>query len=144
MKRIEVDEFTFETLLCVLEKGQSMQYDIENYLRPYSISHGRFSILLTLYKHLDEWVNLSYLAKVLNKKRPTITGMIKKLLLDGMILESADAQDGRKKAVKLGRKGYKLLEKTVPNYNKRIIEIGHKLTIEEKKILQKLVKKINI
>lgn len=144
MERFKVDGYTFETLLSVLEKGLAMQNDIEEYLRPYEISHGRFSILMTLYKHLNQWVNPSSIATELNKSRPTITGMIKKLLLDGLIDEKCDDSDGRKKVVKLNTKGYELLGEIIPDYNKRIISIGKNLSYQEKEELQKLVKKLNI
>lgn len=144
MNYFEVDEFTFETLLTVLEKGNAMQNDIEEYLRPFNISHGRFSILLTLYKHLNDWVHPSYLADALNKRRPTITGMIKKLAADGFITEKDDEVDGRKKVIKLNENGYSLLSKIIPDYNKRIIQIGRYLTDDEKHMLIKLVRKIQI
>lgn len=144
MKYFEVDDFTFETLLCVFQLGNEMQNDIELYLKKFNISHGRFSILLTLYKRLNEWVSPSYLAKELKKKKPTITGMIKKLIDDGLIVQIDNNSDARSKLYKLSNKGYKLLGQIIPEYNNRLITMGVNLTHDEKIQLQQLLRKINI
>ncbi len=144
MEKFDVDDFTFDSLLGVLQKGLAMQNDIEEYLRPFNISHGRFSILLTLSATMDESVCPSHLAEVLNKKRPTITGMMKKLVKDSMVIEVSDGKDARRKLVKLGQAGYDLLERIVPDYNNRIKFIGSGLTHDEKLELKRLVGKIKI
>lgn len=144
MKQFDVDNFTFETLLSVYLTGIAMQNDIENFLIKYKISHGRFSILLTLYKKLNEWVAPSYLSKELNKKKPTITGMMKKLLDERLVVQIDNKTDGRSKLYKLSRLGYDTLGTIIPEYNRRIIEMGTNLTNAEKKQLQLLIKKIKI
>lgn len=144
MEKFDVDEFTFESLVGVLEKGVAMQNDIEEYLRPYNISHGRFSILLTLYGYPDYWLSPTFLAKKLRKTKPTITGMMKKLIKNRMVIEKIDEDDARRKMYQLAPEGYDLLKKIIPKYNKRIIEIGSTLTLEEKVQLKRIVGKINI
>lgn len=139
-----VDDFTFESLVGVLQKGTAMLNDIEEYLRKFNISHGRFSILLTLYSRLNGRFKPSELAQVLGKKKPTITGMLKKLVKDGYVQEIPDPDDLRSKCVKISNEGYKLLGEIIPDYNNRIIEIGKNLTDQEKKELKRLVDKINI
>ncbi len=144
MDRFEVDEFTFEALVGVLQKGMKMQNDIEEYLRPFKISHGRFSILLTLYEVMGQSISPSLIAEKLDKKRPTITGMLKKLVKDKMVIEVPDVEDGRRKLVKLGETGYVLLKSIIPEYNHKIMDIGSELTADEKKELKRLVAKIKI
>ncbi len=144
MENFDVDDFTFNALLGVLQKGMAMQNDIEEYLRPFNISHGRFSILLTLYGDTSLGMSPSYLADVLNKKRPTVTGMMKKLIKDEMVFEVVGDFDGRQKMFGLAPNGLNLLKKIIPEYNKRIVEIGSQLTLEDKIQLKRLVAKINI
>lgn len=138
-----VDNFTFDCLVPVLEKGMAMQNDIEEYLRPFNISHGRFSIILTLYGH-NRSMKPGELAEVLKRKRPTITGMLKKLVKEEYISEVVSPEDGRSKEVQLNSKALDLLTKIIPEYNLRIVEMGKNLTDDEKVLLKKLVNKINI
>lgn len=144
MDYFKVDDFTFETLLSIYSLGTEMQNDIERHLLKFNISHGRFSILLTMYKKLNEWISPSYLATELKKKKPTITGMIKKLQDEGLVVFINNNKDARGKLYKLSNKGYKLLGKIIPEYNNRIIKMGENLTNDEKKQLQNLLKKIKI
>lgn len=144
MKYFEIDDFTFETLLSIFQLGTEMQNDIEKFLHKFNISHGRFSILLAMYKRLNEWVSPSYLSDELKKKKPTITGMIKKLAEEGLIVQVDNTTDARGKLFKLSNQGYKLLGKIIPEYNKRIIKMGEHLTDDEKMQLKQILGKIKI
>jgi DNA-binding MarR family transcriptional regulator len=140
----KVDELSFYTLLRIVEAGKALQYDIEEFLKPFHISHGRFSILLTLYKYDGGPVSPSTLAAELNKKRPTITEMLKKLVHDALAVEIPDPGDGRKKRIKLGKEGFQLLERIIPVYNKRIMEMAKGLSEREKKLLMRLLSKLSM
>ncbi|MBN2444383.1 MAG: MarR family transcriptional regulator, partial [Spirochaetales bacterium] len=139
----EVDDESFYALLSVLEAGAALLYDVETFLKPFRISHGRFSILLTLYKYLGKPVSPSTIAEDVKKKRPTITGMLQKLVHDNLISEIPDPEDGRKKLVKLSKKGFQLLEKIIPVYNKRIISLAGSLSLKDKRQLMNLIAKLN-
>lgn len=142
--RIETDDLTFWTLLAIYKTGSKLINDIEEFLKPFSISHGRFSILLTLYRYLETPLYPSDIADALEISRPTVAVMLKKLVRDGQVIKVTDETDRRKSKLKLSKDGFTLLERIIPLYNERIIRFGSKLTEDEKKLLKELLAKVNI
>lgn len=146
----QVDESGFYTLLRVWETGNALLNDLEEFLKGFGLSHGRFSILLTLYQKQvqnqdsGKAVAPSKIAGELKKQRPTISGMLRKLVDDKLVAEIPDSGDGRKKLLKLNSRGFKLLERIIPQYNKRIACFAGNLSEEERIQLRDLLAKIRI
>ena len=137
------DDTTFYALLALLQGGMWLLNDIEAFLTRYNISHGRFSILLAILESPGKATLPAETAVVLGKSRPTITGMIKKLEADGLIMTETPDADGRKKVLVLTEKGENLLEEIIPAYGKRLDFMGKNLTDREKKHLMNLISKIS-
>lgn len=142
--RIEVDDLSFWSLLAIYKTGSKLINDFEEFLKPFNISHGRFSILLTLYRYLDTPLYPSDIAEALEISRPTVAVMLKKLVRDGQVIKMADENDKRKSKLKLSKQGFQLLEKIIPVYNKQIVKFASNLTDDEKKLLMELLAKVNI
>lgn len=142
--RIKVDDLTFAALVSIYKTGSKLLNDIEEFLKPYNISHGRFSILLNLYEHLGRSLYPSDIADSLEISRPTVTGMLKKLVRDGLVTRVVDGDDARKSKIRLSKSGFALLEQIIPIYNKRVVMFGEGLNDEEKYKLIELLGKIRI
>ena len=139
----ELDNLTFYSMLSVLQGGMWLLNDIEEYLRPYDMSHGRFSILISILGSADGHRHPIELARVLGRSKPTIARMIDRLEKDGYVQIGMVPGDQRKKRLSLTESAYKLLADVVPDYNKRISIMGRGLSDEEKYQLMILVSKIN-
>ena len=139
----KLDDLTFRSLLSVLEGGMRLQNDIENFLKPFSISHGRFSILLTLLRNEDSDVIHKEISSFLGKSLPTITKMLARLTADGLIEVSKSAGDRRVKKFNLSIKGRNLLDEIIPAYNKRLGRMASGLDSPEKEQLISLISKLS-
>jgi len=139
----KLDELTFYSLLSVLQGGMWMQNDIEKFLKPYGLSHGRFSILLTLLENEESDVIHKDISSFLGKSLPTITRMLERLTADGLIRVRQAEKDKRMKTFHLRTQGKKLIDEIIPAYNKRLREIGSGLSSDEKAQLMSLIAKLN-
>jgi DNA-binding MarR family transcriptional regulator len=139
----QLDNLSFYSMLSILQGGMWLLNDIESFLRKYNFSHGRFSILLSVLQSREKMIYPVEIAQALGKSKPTITKMIEKLRIEGFIQVLTDSTDRRAKRLKLTNKSYKLLNKIIPVYNRRIIEMSSGLSDDDKYQLMTLVAKIN-
>jgi DNA-binding MarR family transcriptional regulator len=120
-----------------------LQSDIEKYLGEYKLSHGRFSILLSIFESPVNSLIGNELSARLGVGKATITKMIDKLISEEYVIYIADKNDLRRKKYFLTNKANKLLQKIIPGYQKRLREISTNLTDTEKESLIKILSKIN-
>jgi DNA-binding MarR family transcriptional regulator len=138
-----LDDLTFHSLLGILQSGMWLLSDIEKYLRNFGLSHGRFSILLSLLESPERALIGNELAVRLGKSKPTITKMIEKLIQEGYILQSSEKTDLRKKMYSLSKKAKKLLNRITPGYAERLNEVALGLSTRDKSALLEILAKIN-
>jgi len=138
-----LDNLTFYSILGVLQGGMWLLNDIEEFLKQYNISHGRFSILLMILEAKGQPLQASAVAQKLGKSKPTITKMIDKLHQDIMITISPDKRDGRVKILTLTSKAVDFLTISIPEYNKRLMVMSADLSNDEKIQLMNILAKIN-
>jgi len=143
MPKARVDDLTFYALLSVLQGGMWLLNDIEDFLKPYGISHGRFSILLALLQSADQALISREIAVLLGKSKPTVARMLERLASDGLIRLHGDSADGRKKRITLTAKATALLGRIVPAYNSRIASMSRDLTATDKRSLMRIIAKID-
>jgi DNA-binding MarR family transcriptional regulator len=91
------DDLNFYTLLGVLQSGMWLQSDIEKYLMQHKLSHGRFSILLSLNESPDDCLIGNDLSKRLGVSKTTISKMIERLAEEDYLTHAADRIDLRRK-----------------------------------------------
>lgn len=138
-----LDDVTFYSILGVLQGGMWLLNDIEEFLKQYNISHGRFSILLIILEAKDHPIQAKEIAQRLGKSKPTIKKMIDKLYQDNYITITQDKRDSRAKLLALTGKAVGFLNISIPEYNKRLTLMGAELSHDEKKQLMTLLAKIN-
>jgi DNA-binding MarR family transcriptional regulator len=137
------DDLTFYSLLAVLQSGMWLLSDIENYLRRYKLSHGRFSILLSLVESAQSTLAGIELATILGVSKPTITRMLGRLIEDRYLTCTADESDRRRKKYLLTRKATTLLEKIIPGYLRRLGVISGNLSENDKHRLIEILSRMN-
>lgn len=143
MTTTRIDDLTFYSMLAVLQGGMWLLNDIEEFLKTYGISHGRFSILLALQQSTDEAMISREIAVILGKSKPTVARMLERLASDGLIRLHGDRTDGRKKRIGLTPKATALLGRIIPEYNKRIARMSRGLTAEDKRRLMRTIARID-
>lgn len=139
----KLDDLTFNTMLNILQSGIWLLNDLETYLRPLNMSQARLSIMLTIQNSENGDINPNTIAKITGKSKAGITRTIIKLSEDRLISIFPDNLDGRSKRLILTSKGKEYLNKIIPEYNKRLIEMSSRFSSEDKKMLNILLSKIN-
>jgi len=143
MLTMKIDDLTFYSVYGVLQSGMWLLNDLEAYLKPHDMSQGRLAIMLAILQSSDGVINPKYIAEITGKSRPTITRMVEKLELDGLISSMPDVCDARSKCIRLTRRGELLLDKVIPEYNKRIHEMSAALDSKDKKQLLAILQRLN-
>jgi DNA-binding MarR family transcriptional regulator len=141
--KTSTDDLNFYALLAVLQSGMWLQSDIESYLRGYKLSHGRFSILLSIVEAEDKTLIGNDLAVLLGVGKPTIARMVDRLIDEEYLMVAVDKDDLRKKRYLLTGKARALIAKIIPGYLRRLRVISADLTDDEKAHLIKILAKMN-
>jgi DNA-binding MarR family transcriptional regulator len=142
-KMTRSDDLTFYSLLGVLQSGMWLLSDIEKYLLTWGLSHGRFSILLSIMESPDDSLIGNEISARLGVAKATVTKMVEKLASEGYVRCAADPGDMRKKRFSLTRKAENLLREIIPGYRTRLGEISARLTDHDKELLMGILSKIN-
>ena len=136
-----IDDYNFYSLLNIVQSGMWLQKDIEKYLSTYELSYGRFSILLQLLEKNKK--NGSEISKGLGISKTTASKLIKKLTEDELINTYLNENDKRFVHYEITKKGKNLLEQIIPGYLMRMRIIGSSISVEEKKLIINILKKLN-
>lgn len=138
-----IDDYNFYSLLGIVQAGMWLQRDMENYLKEYDISYGRFSILMALFEAETNMTNGKSLALKSGVSKTTISKMLDKLIDDKLIKSNTSSIDKRSIEYELTESGKGKLKNIIPGYLKRMRIIGSNISIEEKKHLINILNKIN-
>jgi DNA-binding MarR family transcriptional regulator len=140
----KISNLDFYSALSVLMNGMWLQSDIEEFLKEYQISHGQYSILLSIFGAKETFITASEIANELGKSKPTIAKMIKKLIEQGFISYQTFPVDNRKKKLILLEKALQLIEAINPEYQHKIFQFMSNISDQEKAILITILNKLNI
>ena len=141
--RTPTDDLNFYSMLAVLQSGMWLQSDIEKYLQTYKLSHGRFSILLSLVDAKDKTLIGNELAAILGVGKPTIAKMVDRLIDEDYLTYAPDRHDLRRKKYHLTRKARALLAMLIPGYLHRLRAVSANLTDGEKGTLINILARMN-
>ncbi len=133
----------FNSMYGLLQGGMWLLGDLENFLMPLGLSQGRLAILLQVSASPEGHVNPADLARITGKSRPTITGMIRRLESDGLLLVREDGVDSRRKVLEVSSRGRDVLNEVVPGYNRRLRQIGRSLSDGDRRRLLEILGKLD-
>ena len=139
----KIDDLTFYSLFNILQAGMWLQNDIEKFLHPYGLSHGRFSIMLAILENGESSMVHNDISLLTGRSKPTISKMLKSLERSGLVIHKSPAEDGRSKIYSLTDSGSDLLDEIIPEYNKRLLKISENLEKPDKIELMRLLSKLN-
>jgi len=88
-------------------------------------------------------LTLSEIADRLLVSGGNITGIMDRLEREGIVLRERETKDRRVIRAKLTPKGFLIYKRILPIYNKKVSEILNVLSLDEKRTLQYILKKIS-
>lgn len=135
-----------EAFMHLLRAGDDVFRVMSAFFCEHSISQGRFVVLLLL---IDKGTGcpcvMSTPAQLADKAgvtRATMTGLIDTLERDGYVRREPDPKDRRMMFVKLTPQGESFIKSLLPLHFRRMSYLMGTLTIEERKMLVRLLEKI--
>lgn len=126
-----MDPRAVRTCLALGITTRDMREAFERFLNEYGLSNGRFLTLVVMYRTPDQDVSPSELAHGVGVTRATMTGLLDGLERDGLVSRSDDAEDRRKKLVRLTPQGRELVQTVIPEHSRRTTRFAACLSVEE-------------
>ena len=154
----ELDPSAAEAFLHLLRTSDEAFGVTERNFTEHNISHGRFSVLMLLWRtaNPDDVKNSAAdcgcstpstpaeLAEAAGVTRATMTGLVDTLERDGFVKRQPDPDDRRMMSVRLTARGEKFLHQFLPGHFKAIGAIMAPLSESERKTLVRLLGKIQL
>jgi DNA-binding MarR family transcriptional regulator len=138
----ELEPASGAAFVLLLRVASDMLAATDDYLADFSLSQGRFIVMMLLYRVIDVPQNPCVLADKAGVTRATMTGLLDGLEREGYIGRETAAADRRMLEVKLTGKGKKFLESVMPGYFKIIKQRMVGLSIGEKEQMIGLLTKL--
>ncbi|MDQ5978834.1 MAG: MarR family transcriptional regulator [Verrucomicrobiota bacterium] len=153
----DLDPSAAEAFLHLLRTGDEVFAMTERNLSDHSISHGRFGVLMLLWRSTQPRAaklmgaddcecggprTPAELADAAGVTRATMTGLIDTLERDGFVKREPDPDDRRMMSVRLTAKGDRFLNDFLPGHFKVITEVLSPLSENERKSLVRILTKV--
>jgi len=151
----DLDPSAVEAFLHLLLTGDDVFAVSERNLTEHGISHGRFGVLMLLWRSNQPRQDTTAegdcivgprtpaeLADAAGVTRATMTGLVDTLERDGLVKREPDPNDRRMMSVVLTAKGEKFLHGFLPGHFKLISSLMASLTEAERKALVSLLVKV--
>jgi DNA-binding MarR family transcriptional regulator len=138
----ELEPASGAAFVLLLRVASDMLAATDDYLAGFSLSQGRFVVMMLLYRVNDLPMNPCVLADKAGVTRATMTGLLDGLEREGYIARETAAVDRRMLEVKLTAKGKKFLEGVMPGYFKLIRQRMVGLSVAEKEQMIGLLTKL--
>ncbi|RXK55534.1 MarR family transcriptional regulator [Oleiharenicola lentus] len=153
----DLDPSAAEAFLHLLRTGDEVFAMTERNLTDHSISHGRFGVLMLLWRSTQPRAaklmgaedctcggprTPAELAEAAGVTRATMTGLIDTLERDGFVKREPDPDDRRMMSVRLTPKGDRFLNDFLPGHFKVIAEVLSPLSENERKSLVRILTKV--
>ena len=150
------DPSAAEAFQQLLRAGDEVFDVTERNMSDHDISHGRFSVLMLLWRSVqpraakllgaDECVpgprTPAELAEAAGVTRATMTGLVDTLERDGFVKREPDPDDRRMMSVRLTRAGERFLRDFLPGHFQAITALMSPLSETERKTLVRLLGKV--
>ncbi|HEY4301851.1 MAG TPA: MarR family transcriptional regulator [Candidatus Didemnitutus sp.] len=151
----DLDPSAAEAFLHVLRTGDDVFAVTERLLTEHGISHGRFGVLMLLWRGTQAKGRApaeddcgggprtpAELAEAAGVTRATMTGLVDTLERDGFVKRQPDPDDRRMMSVRLTAKGERFLREFLPVHFRSIAGLMGGLSESERKTLVSLLTKI--
>ncbi|EHS55874.1 MarR family transcriptional regulator [Paenibacillus kribbensis] len=142
MRIPEIDVSAAEAMLFFMRVSSSVFKVSSEGFEKFGISHGKFSILILLYRNIQTGLLATELAEKVGVTKPTVTRLLDRLERDGLIMRFVHPSDRRMSIVKLTEQGTELMERLLPLHFTCTSTLMSHLSNDEKELLLTLLKKI--
>ncbi|ALP37481.1 MarR family transcriptional regulator [Paenibacillus sp. 28ISP30-2] len=144
MRIPEIDIRATEAMLFFMRVSSStFKVSFEGFEK-FGISHGKFSVLILLYRNTNTGLMATELAEKVGISKPTVTGLIDRLERDGFVIRQSHPSDRRMSIVKLTDQGTELMEWLLPVHFTSTSKLMSHLSTDEKELLLTLLQKIEL
>lgn len=109
--------------LRLLRVGSDLLNILDNFLKDFDLTHGRWITLILLNREKNKMAMPSVLAEKQGVTRATITNLLNKLERDGLIKRIPCNLDGRSSQVELTQSGKSKLDTVMPHYYRMVREL---------------------
>lgn len=144
----DLDPSATEAFLHLLRAGDEAFRLIESHLAGHDTSHGRFSVLMCLWRVCrqnpggEQTLSPAELAERTGVTRATVTGLVDTLERDGLVTRTPDPADRRMMSVRLTPKGERLVMEIMPSHFQRMAWLMEPLDEDERQTMVRLLAKI--
>jgi MarR family transcriptional regulator, 2-MHQ and catechol-resistance regulon repressor len=136
----ELSDLNLKTLIVLMRSSQSVHKKESRTIKEGGLTVSQFAVLEMLY-HKGNLRVCEIIEKALSTGG-NMTVVIDNLVKEGLVVRSIDPSDRRVNLINITDKGRKLVSDIFPNHLDNINQIFSVLTIEEKKNLISLLKKL--
>ena len=121
--------------LSILRIGTDLTEVLNSFLGKHDLLQGRWWVLILLMREDDLTSTPSELATKAGVSKPTMNGLINRLLKDGLISRIQSEADGRSYMVQLNNLGQAKLDVVMPAYYLRVNKLMSSINDADRKIL---------
>lgn len=138
----QLDPAAVSGFLRLLVTGSEFLDQLDTLLATYHITHGRWIVLLLLWRKEARQALPSELASEQGVTRATMSGLLRHLEKDQLIQRQDDPADGRKASVVLTASGVDLVERIMPDYYQMVNRLMSPLNSDDHENLVVILNKL--
>lgn len=138
----ELDPASSAACVLLLRVASDILATVDDYLAEHDLSQGRWTVLMLLYRTVDQAQNPCELARKAGVTRATMTGLMDGLEREGLVSREMVAADRRMLDLRLTAKGKRFLESVMPGYFRLIRRVMRGLNQREKEQMIELLTKL--
>ena len=137
----ELSDLNLKTLIVLLRTAQSVHKRESKTIKDGGLTVSQFAVLEILY-HKGTLRVCEIIEKALSTGG-NMTVVIDNLIKDGLVFRTIDPNDRRVNLINITEKGREIVNDIFPNHLDNVNEVFSVLTVEEKKDLINLLKKLS-
>ncbi|QXE20749.1 MarR family winged helix-turn-helix transcriptional regulator [Clostridium sp. 001] len=140
--KIDPMELTFEVTDEIIKISDLINKIGEEGYKKFELTQVQFKVLYYLYLCGDEGSTSSTLSKKLGVKKPSVTTLIDRMTLKGIVLRQENKNDRRYTKITITEEGKKILAEILPDKENLIVSLLGVLPEEQMQILHESLVKI--
>ena len=140
---IFTDPSSLDNILQLLKFTINFSSAVDKYFSHYSLSQGRFSIMILLFTHPKLTWTPAMLAEYIGITRASITGLLDGVEKSGFVERETCPQDRRQLIITLTQKGKTFIEEMLPEHSQRVSQFMSAISKEEQNELNRILGKIS-
>ncbi|WII73593.1 MarR family transcriptional regulator [Bdellovibrio sp. 22V] len=142
----DLDHLTLYSHILFRKVTTDLEINLDAFFSQYSLSSGRFALMLLLQRHTPQGLMPSEMAQKVGVTQATISGLINSLEKADIVKRTTHEKDGRSFVILLTEKGHEVCNKIQPLYHERISHFWSEFSNAEKEqinsVFERMIKVI--